>query len=315
VRLAKALAGAGVASRRGAEELVFAGRVRVNGVAATQPQQLVSPGADSLEVDGQAVAFLKSGDGKGAAVRHFYFALHKPEGYLCSNQTAGQKLVLDLFTEWSARWVAREKALRPPAAAAAPLLPPRLFTVGRLDVATSGLIFVTNDGEWAQKVAHPSGGVTKEYILTAAERPTKRQLATLAAGTEVEGVTVVPLRVACVNPVDGGSAKRVLVDIAEGRNREVRLLAEAAGLDVRALKRTRVGGLRLPPGLKPGAFEELTFRQARELLEAEAQARASAGAPPLIGDLGVPVAEEATEVAKPAKSFKPRLLQLRRARS
>jgi pseudouridine synthase len=269
VRLAKALADAGVASRRGAEALVFDGRVRVNGQLVSLPQTLVTPGTDTLEVDGKPLAA-----GIAAGCRHYYFALYKPAGYLCSNQTEGEKLVLDLFAAWVARW--KERAPKAPGSGAA-ALPPRLFTVGRLDAATSGLLLVTNDGAWSQRVAHPSAGVTKEYVLTAAEAPTKRQLATMLAGCDVDGARVVPLRVERVATPDGGGAKRVLVELADGRNREVRRLAEAAGVDVRGLKRTRVGALRLPPSLRPGQFAELTFRQAKDVLDPELQAAARGG--------------------------------------
>jgi pseudouridine synthase len=237
--------------------------VRVNGAAVLLPQTPVTPGVDALEVDGAAVVVAaRPADGKGGAggPRHHYFALHKPAGYLCSNQTEGEKLVLDLFAPWLAKWKARWGA------GEAKPLPPRLFTVGRLDAATSGLLLVTNDGAWAQRVAHPSGGVTKEYVLTAEAVPTKRQLADMLAGCDCDGAFVAPLRVERVEARDGGPQGRVLVELADGRNREVRRLAEAAGIEVKALKRTRVGGLRLPATLRAGTFAELTFRQARDLL-------------------------------------------------
>jgi len=279
VRLAKALADAGVASRRGAEALVFAGRVRVNGVTATQPQQLVTAGKDSLEVDGGALA--------ASAPRHHYFALHKPAGYLCSNQLEGERLVLDLFAAWLARWKERHGGA---AGGAARGLPPRLFTVGRLDAATSGLLLVTNDGAWAQKVAHPSSGVSKEYIITTAAAPTKRQLAVMLLGTDVDGAFVRPTRVERVVTPDGGGARRLLVEVVDGRNWEVRRLAEAAGVDVRHLRRTRVGGLRLPTTLKPGTFRELTFREAKTLLEPEAQEKARGGS---VAAMQTPESEDA----------------------
>lgn len=263
MRLAKALAEYGVASRRGAEALVFAGRVRVNGAVVLLPQTLVAKGSDLVEVDGNSLA--------SAPPRHFYFALNKPVGFLCSNATQGEKLVLDLFADWLAKWRERNGA--------AAGLPPRLFTVGRLDVATSGLLLVTNDGSWAQRIAHPSSGVSKEYILSAAALPTKRQLATMAAGTEVDGVLVVPLRVERVVASDGGSARRLLVEVVDGRNWEVRRLAEAAGVEVEALRRVRIGSLRLPSSLRPGAFKELTFRQAKDIMDPKLQAESAAAAP------------------------------------
>ena len=263
VRLAKALAEAGVASRRGAEELVFAGRVRVNGAVVTVPQTLVTKGADLLEVDGSLVS--------AQPVRHFYFALHKPVGYLCTNAVQGEKLVLDLFGSWLERWKEHNKGKAE--------LPPRLFTVGRMDVATSGLLLVTNDGAWAQRIAHPSSGVSKEYILTAATTPTKRQVATMAEGMVMEGAMVVPLCVERLASPIGGSSRRVLVEVVDGRNWEVRRLAEGAGLEVEALRRVRVGSLRLPSSLRAGLFKELTFREAKDVYDATLMSEARAGPP------------------------------------
>jgi pseudouridine synthase len=293
--VAKALADAGVASRRASEALVFAGRVRVNGSVCMVPQTLVTPGQDSVEVDGAVVQLA------AAAVRHYYFALYKPVGYLCSNAREGDKVVLDLFAAWLEKWKERAQstggASKPPSSpkaqpgahagggGAAPViavsskavLPPRLFTVGRLDTATSGLILVTNDGAWAQRIAHPSSGISKEYIVTAADSVTKRQLATMAEGCHVEGVFVKPLRVEKVMTPDGGSPNRVLVELCDGRNHEVRMICAQSGVDVKHLKRVRVGGLRLSSALKPGQFQELTFKDAKQVVDADAQEEARGG--------------------------------------
>lgn len=293
--MAKALADAGVASRRASEALVFAGRVRVNGTVCMVPQTPVTPGVDSVEVDGAVVQLA------AAAVRHYYFALYKPAGYVCTNAREGDKVVLDLFTAWLEKWKERAQqssvgqAAKPqggapkappgaavtdtprPAAASKAALPPRLFTVGRLDTATSGLILVTNDGTWAQRIAHPSSGISKEYIVTAADTPTKRQLVTMAEGCLVEGVFVKPLRVEKVLTPDGGSPNRVLVELCDGRNHEVRLLCAQAGVDVKHLKRVRVGGIRLPSSLKPGQFQELTFKDAKQVVDVGAQEEARGG--------------------------------------
>ena len=256
---------------------MFAGRVRINGAVCMTPQTLVTPGKDTVEVDGAAVQV-------AAAVRHYYFALYKPVGYLCSSANQGEKLVLDLFTPWLEKWKQRMSSQPAPAqqqpgggaplsapAGGSPLLPPRLFTVGRLDTATSGLILVTNDGTWAQKIAHPSSGVSKEYVVTSVEAPTKRQILTMAQGCDVEGAFVKPLRVEKVTTPDGGSPNRVLVELCDGRNHEVRILCEHAGVDVKHLKRVRVGGLRLPSSLKPGQYQELTFKEAKTVIDADAQ--------------------------------------------
>ncbi|CAI5981021.1 unnamed protein product [Closterium sp. NIES-64] len=152
---------------------------------------------------------------------------------------------------------------------------PRLFTVGRLDVQTTGLLLVTNDGNFAQQIAHPSAGLTKEYVLTVQGPVTKRQLATMAAGTDVDGVLCTPVALDLVTDSDnkggGGSGgkgrERVRVVVAEGRNREVRRLAEAAGLEVLGLKRVRIGSLRLPRDLGVGKYKALKSIDVERLLK------------------------------------------------
>jgi pseudouridine synthase len=260
MRLSKALAMLGVASRRGAEEIIFAGRVTVNGALVEQPQHAVSPSRDVIAVDGRAVD-----GGLAADSAHRYFALNKPKGYLCSNKpgkaTTGigeNKLVLDLFEDYRAAWRKKHPGK----------LPPRLFTVGRLDVNTTGLLLVTTDGQWCQRVAHPSAEIVKSYVLTASARPTKAQVKRMAEGCVVDGKKVTPRRVESLeNAKDGGPANRVLVDVVDGRNREVRELAAAAGVGVKKLKRVRVGGLRMPGELPLGKYMTLKPHQVAYVLD------------------------------------------------
>jgi len=222
-RLSKVLASAGVASRRKCEEMIFAHRVRVNGTIASLPQTLVGS-ADELLVDGALVT---------AVEQKFYFLLNKPKGYICSakgNQRS--KLVLELFTDISAR----------------------LFTVGRLDKETQGLLLVTNDGHFANDVIHPSKNIHKEYLLKTGQEITIDHLAAISNGTLVEGVFVKPIR---VKKVRKGTVKVV---VTEGKKREVRLLAENAGLIVHELTRIRIGGLHLG-SLPLGGWRFLTERE------------------------------------------------------
>src|SRR5271169_5148464 len=131
-RLSKALAAAGIASRRAAEEIIFEGRVKVNGAVVKVPQTLVDWDSDAIVVDGEPI----NGEEKKV-----YYVLNKPHGFICSNARIGsKKLVLDLFAG----------------------LPYRLFTVGRLDRDTTGLLIVTNDGHFANRVIHPSSNISKE---------------------------------------------------------------------------------------------------------------------------------------------------------
>ena len=262
MRLSKALAMLGVASRRGAEEIIFAGRVTVNGAVVETPQHSVSPSRDVIAVDGRAVD-----GGLAAEQTHAYFILNKPKGYLCSNKASSSgrpsggtndKLVLDLFEDYRAAWRKKHPGK----------LPPRLFTVGRLDVNTTGMLLVTTDGQWCQRVAHPSAEIVKSYILTASARPTKAQVKRMAEGCVVDGKNVKPRKVESLeNARDGGPANRVLVDVVDGRNREVRLIAANAGVAVKKLKRVRVGGLRMPSELPLGKYMTLKPHQVGYVLD------------------------------------------------
>lgn len=220
-RLSKALAAAGIASRRACEELIFAGRVSVNGHVEKVPQTLVAWGIDQISVDDQLI------DGEE---KKYYFILNKPHGYICSNfQLGRKKLVVDLFKPLKAR----------------------LFTVGRLDRDTTGLLIVTNDGLFAQSVIHPSANLPKEYIVKTVQEITDEHLKAIDKGSFIEGSWIRPER---VEKIRKGTLRIV---VKEGKKREVRLLAQNAGLSILSLSRVRIGGLRLG-NLAEGAFREMT---------------------------------------------------------
>lgn len=220
-RLSKALAAAGIASRRAAEEIIFEGRVKVNGHVVKIPQTLVDWSQDSIKVDDHSI----QGEEK-----KIYYIINKPHGYICSNVQIGtKKLVIDLFAHIDAR----------------------LFTVGRLDRDTTGLLILTNDGFFANKVIHPSSNIHKEYLVKTSFEITDIHLKTISKGALIEKTWVKPIR---VEKVRKGTLK---VTVKEGKKREVRLLVQNAGLDILELSRIRIGGLRLGP-LPEGAFREMT---------------------------------------------------------
>ncbi|KAK9819972.1 hypothetical protein WJX72_004674 [[Myrmecia] bisecta] len=259
-RLSKVVAAAGIASRRAAEELIFEGRVKLNGTVVTVPQTMVAINLDEVTVDGKRLLT--------RAPRKYYFALNKPKGYICSNKAsddtvAQSRLVVDLFDDWIKR-VWRREHMHPNA------IPPRLFTVGRLDVQSTGLILVTNDGAWSQQVSHPSSGIEKEYAATTDQVPTKRQLEAIAAGCIVDGAFVQPVAVGA-EASDPSVRNRIRLIVAEGRNREVRVLVSNAGLEVTALKRVRIGGFRLPRDLGIGQFRELKPHEMMRVMDKGAQ--------------------------------------------
>jgi 23S rRNA pseudouridine2605 synthase len=223
-RLSKTLAACGIASRRACEELIFAGKVKVNGQVIYLPQTLVSLKNDTIVVDGKPI----SGEEKKV-----YYLLNKPKGYICTNKRPGtKKIVLDLF----------------------PASSERLFTIGRLDRDTTGLLLVTNDGHFAQKVIHPSSNIQKEYLVKTVEEITHEHLISVNEGTLIEGIWIKPLRVIKVRK---GTLK---VIVMEGKKREVRQLVEKAGLEIVELERIRLGGL--PLGAIPqGKWRELSDQE------------------------------------------------------
>src|ERR1700722_4141657 len=220
-RLSKALAAAGVASRRAAEALVFEGRVKVNGAVEKVPQTLVDWESDVILVDEEPI--------KGEE-KKVYYILNKPHGFICSNTRIGKKkLVVDLFAH----------------------LNMRLFTIGRLDRDTTGLLLVTNDGHFANKVIHPSSNLGKEYLVKTSQEITDIHLKEISKGTYIEDSWIKPVK---VEKVRKGTLKVV---VKEGKKREVRLLVQNAGLEILELSRIRIGGLRLGP-IPEGTFREMT---------------------------------------------------------
>lgn len=227
-RLSKVLAAAGVASRRACEELIFQGRVKVNGVAVLLPQTLVSLDVDDVRVDGQQIE---------SEEKKVYYILNKPHGYICSNAPLGsKKRVLDLFKGH----------------------PCRLFTVGRLDRDTTGLLLITNDGHFANKVIHPSSNLSKEYLVKTSQEISDLHLKAISQGTRIENVHIRPFRVVKVRK---GTLK---ITVKEGKKREVRLLVQNAGLDILELTRIRIGSLLLGT-LPEGMYREMSQTD-RELL-------------------------------------------------
>ncbi len=220
-RLSKVLAASGVASRRACEELIFAGKVAVNGQITCVPQTLVDLETCEISVNGKKL----HGEEKKV-----YYLLHKPAGYICTTveKRLGAKRVLDLFSH----------------------LPYRLFTAGRLDYETSGLIIVTNDGPFANRVIHPSFNVTKEYLARTDQEITIEHLKIISEGLFLQGSHVKPVS---VTKVRRGTLKIVVM---EGKKHEVRLMLANAQLTVRELVRIRVGPISLG-ALAPGQFREL----------------------------------------------------------
>lgn len=220
VRLQKYVSQAGVASRRQAERLMRQGRIHVNGHPATEMGVRVEPGRDIVTLDGRVVE----------RARRNWVVFHKPSGVLCTRADPhGGRTIYDVLPGWATG----------------------LRYVGRLDRDTSGLLLLTNDGDLAAALAHPSGRVEREYVARVAGPVTARDLRALKRGVELEDGLARPRRVRRVPLSDDGSG--VVLVLAEGRKREVRRLMKAVGHPVRALVRTRFGPFRLG-GLEPGRW-------------------------------------------------------------
>lgn len=220
-RLSKVLAAAGVASRRASEELIFKGRVTLNGEIVLVPQTLVCAEKDQICVDNEPIL---------PEEKKVYYILNKPNGLICSNAPLGtKKRIVDLFAH----------------------LPYRLFTIGRLDRDTTGLLLVTNDGHFANKVIHPSSNIQKEYLIKTLQEVTDLHLKQISKGMFIEGSFVKPIRVMKVRK---GTLKIV---VKEGKKREVRLLVQGANLEILELCRIRIGGLLLGP-IAEGSFRSMT---------------------------------------------------------
>lgn len=232
MRLQKYLAEAGVASRRASEQLILAGQVAVNGRVVRQLGTRVEPARDEVAVDGVPVR----------PRRKLYVALHKPPGYLCTRRDPQDRQTLAelLPREWG-----------------------HLTHVGRLDKESEGLIFLTNDGQFALRLTHPRYGVRKLYRATIEGRVEPRVAAQLIAGVEECGDKLKAEKARLLSANNSHSV--VEVELGEGKNREVRRMFAALGLEVVRLQRIQIGPIKLGE-LPPGKWRTLTEPEIKSLL-------------------------------------------------
>jgi 23S rRNA pseudouridine2605 synthase len=228
IRLQVFLAHAGVASRRAAEEIIAEGRVSVNGETVSVPGTKVSPG-DVVLVDGEPV--------QAESHRH-YFALNKPPGYICSSaDPQGRPLALDLLPKENGE---------------------RLYNVGRLDFLSCGLIFFTNDGDFAARLGHPSSGLEKEYLVEATGHIPDETILAFEKGITIEG----EYYQAKTAERTGSRVMRIV--LVEGKNREIRRVFSHFHLHPARLRRIRIGPVKLGD-LAEGASRPLTTRELADL--------------------------------------------------
>ncbi len=232
-RLQKIIAAAGVASRRQAEKLIVAGRVKVNGAVVSELGAKADPGRDRIEVDGQ---LLSRQPGKRR-----YLLLHKPIGYLCTMADPdGRPIVSDLLPD------VRE----------------RVYPVGRLDYLSEGLLLCTNDGQLAHRMMHPSFKLEKKYLVTVGGRIGKEQLARLERGIMLaDGLA----RAAKARLLTAGARQSTVeIILRQGKNRQIRRMLAALDLEVRRLRRTHIGFLALEE-LEPGKYRDLRRQEIQRL--------------------------------------------------
>src|SRR5688572_11291592 len=232
VRLQKFLAEAGVASRRAAEKLIREGHIEVNGKTVTELGSKVDPAKDRVVADGQPVKVR----------RKLYVALNKPKGYISTRSDPEKRpIVTDLLPpEWR-----------------------QLYPVGRLDHDTEGLIFLTNDGEFALRLTHPRYGTRKVYEATVEGRIEGPQVKKLTEGIRDEGELLKATRARILSANNTRSV--VEIELTEGKNREIRRMFKVLGYEVSRLTRTQIGRIKLGE-LRTGKWRTLTEPEIKSLL-------------------------------------------------
>lgn len=235
IRIQKILADAGFCSRRKAEVLISAGKVQRNG----RPVKLgdkASP-KDLITVDGQRIVVPKKKNLR-------YIMLNKPRGYVTTvSDELDRRCVMDLLED----------------------VEERVYPIGRLDRNSEGLLLLTNDGNFANGIMHPSRHVTKTYRVTVRPAITDEQLVQLSDGVMLDGRKTLPANVVVMSNEPGRVVMQIT--IKEGRNRQIRRMCEAVGLEVARLRRTSIGPIKLGM-LKPGTYRDLTAEELRAIRNA-----------------------------------------------
>jgi 23S rRNA pseudouridine2605 synthase len=239
-RLQKILSHAGIASRRAAEELIRQGRVEVNRQVVTELGTKADVERDEIRVDGRRI-------GKQAPVRR-HLLMFKPRGVVSTRSDPQRRTtVIDLLSQAGIHGY--------------------FYPVGRLDYDSEGLIILTNDGAFAERVSHPRHELERAYEARVLGEPDARDLARLAGGVVLDGRRTLPARVTLRGSQPAGGSMHTVLEIVvrEGRNRQIRRMCDAIGHPIVALRRTRIGSIGLR-GLKPGEIREMSEAEVRGLV-------------------------------------------------
>lgn len=233
-RLQKFIAQCGIASRRAAEQLIAAGRIRVNGKIINRQGVTVDIKTDIVEFDNRIIK---------PNTKKIYIILNKPNGFITSvKDDRNRRTVMQLIEQISER----------------------IFPVGRLDYNTEGLLLMTNDGDLTQKLLHPKFKIEKTYVATIDGKLRSDALGKLRRGIKLEDGMTAPARVDIISYDKRTDRSKVCLIIHEGRNRQIRRMLSAVGCDILALKRIQFAGLTLA-GLKRGKYRSVTEEELEEL--------------------------------------------------
>lgn len=244
-RIQKVMAEQGLCSRRAAEQIILEDRVKLNGHPVRLGDKM-DVNRDVLMIDGERIRLVKKQE-------YHYLMLHKPRGFVTTtSDERGRKTVMDLLADY----------------------PVRVFPVGRLDKDSEGLLLLTNDGGFANLMMHPSHGVSKLYRVTVHPRADESQVVALSKGVTLDDGTVT--QPAVVNVVVDEPGRTVLeMTIKEGKNRQIRRMCEAVGLEVVRLRRSAMGAVKLGM-LQPGQYRELSRSEVAALRAAAQKGKARA---------------------------------------
>jgi len=238
VRLQKYLAECGIASRRKSEDIIAKGLVKVNGDIVTELGTKIDPAVDKVEFINNLLIPLKP-------EKKVYLMLNKPVGYVTTlDDEKGRSTVMDLLKD----------------------VEEKVVPVGRLDMYTSGLLLFSNDGDFINKVTHPSHETTKTYVVKTRGIPTENDLEKLRKGIKIDDYITSPAKVELLLKDNTNDVARIKIEIHEGRNRQVRKMIEAIGLSTIALKRESVGNLTVE-GLNKGKWRYLSEQEVADFLK------------------------------------------------
>lgn len=220
IRLNKYIASSGVCSRRKADELIESGKVKINGIVTTKMGEQVDETKDIVEVANKKISLKEE---------KIYIMLNKPKGYVTTNS--------EQFNRPSTKDLIKEKI--------------RVFPIGRLDMNTEGLLILTNDGEFSNRLMHPSNKIEKKYIITLRTSVSDEQIKMLENGVDIGGYVTKPAKIKRLLPLE------LEIIISEGKNRQIRKMCEAVGANLKNLKRVQIGNLKLGD-LKLGKYRFLS---------------------------------------------------------